>query len=230
MKKIGMIGGFGPESTIDYYKILIETYREKFDSNSYPEIIIYSLDIYKLLDRVERQEWDELVDWLLEAITKLKKAGADFAFISANTPHIVFNQLKEKSPLPLISIVEETCNATERLNINKVALLGTLFTMQSHFYQDEFNRRNIKIIVPNDDEKNYIHQKLMTEVELGIFKSETRLELLEIIKRMVDEEAVQGVILGCTELPLILTEAAFGIPFINPTHAHINRILKECID
>lgn len=225
-----MIGGFGPESTIDYYKILIEIYREKFDSNSYPEIIIYSLDIYKLLDRVERQEWDELVAWLLEAISNLKNAGADFAFISANTPHIVFNQLKERSPLPLISIVEETCNATQRLNIKKVALLGTLFTMQSHFYQDVFNQQNIEIIVPNDDEKNYIHQKLMTEIELGIFKSETRLELLEIIKRMIDEEAVQGVILGCTELPLILTEAAFGIPFINPTHAHVNRILKECID
>lgn len=230
MKKIGMIGGFGPESTLDYYRMLVETYREKIDKNSYPEIIIYSLDINKLLDMVERQQWDDLVKWLVDAIRKLKMAGADFAFISANTPHIVFDQINKSSPLPLISIVEETCNKTKTLKIKKVALLGTLFTMKSHFYQDVFNKQNIEIVVPNEDEKLFIHQKLMTEIELGVFEDETRTDLLKIIKRMVDNDGVQGVILGCTELPLILTEEAFDIPFINPTRAHIDRILKVCIN
>jgi aspartate racemase len=230
LKKIGMIGGFGPESTLDYYRMLIETYREKVDKNSYPEIIIYSLDINKLLDMVAEKQWDELVEWLSNAIKALFHAGADFAFISANTPHIVFDRVKQLSPIPLISIIEEAGNKTLSLGIEKVGLLGTLFTMQNKFYQEVFDRKNIEIVVPDEDEQHYIHNKLMTEIEIGIFKDETREGLLKIIKRMKSEEGIKGVILGCTELPLILTKDEFDIPFINPTISHVESILKYCVE
>lgn len=230
MKKIGMIGGFGPESTLDYYRMLVETYREKIDNNSYPEIIIYSLDIYKLLDMVAKNQWEELVEWLSSAIKALHSAGADFAFISANTPHIVFDQVKQLSPIPLISIIEEVGNKTLSLGIEKVGLLGTLFTMQNKFYQEVFDKKNIEIVVPHKEEQHYIHNKLMTEIEIGIFKDETREQLLNIIKRMKSEEGIEGVILGCTELPLILTKDEFDIHFINPTISHIDSILKYCME
>lgn len=225
-----MIGGFGPESTLDYYRMIIETYREKIDNTSYPEIIIYSLDINKLLDMVAKKQWDELVEWLSNAIKALYNAGADFAFISANTPHIVFDSLKQLSPIPLISIIEEARNKTLSLGIEKVGLLGTLFTMQNKFYQEVFDRENIEIVVPNEDEQHYIHNRLMTEIEIGIFKDETREGLLKIIERMKDEEGIKGVILGCTELPLILTKDEFDMPFINPTISHVESILKYCVE
>lgn len=225
-----MIGGFGPESTLDYYRMLTETYREKIDKNSYPEIIIYSLDINKLLDMVAKEQWGELIKWLLDAIKALYHAGADFAFISANTPHIVFDRVQKLSPIPLISIIEEAGNKTLSLGIEKVGLLGTLFTMEKNFYQKVFNHKNIEIIVPNQDEQHFIHDKLMKEIEIGIFKDETREELLNIIKRMKNENGIQGVILGCTELPLILTKEEFGIPFINPTVSHVESILKLCVE
>ena len=225
-----MIGGFGPESTLDYYRMIIETYREKIDNNSYPEIIIYSLDINKLLDMVAKKQWDELVEWLSNAIKALFCAGADFAFISANTPHIVFDRVKQLSPIPLISIIEEVGDRTLSLGIEKVGLLGTLFTMQNKFYQEVFNKKNIEIVVPDKDEQQYIHNKLMTEIEIGIFKDETREGLLKIIKRMKSEEGIKGVILGCTELPLILTKSEFDIPFINPTVSHVESILKHCME
>jgi len=223
-----MIGGLGPESTLDYYWMLIETYREKIDSSSYPEIIIYSLDINKLLDMVAEEQWDELVEWLSNAVKALSHAGADFAFISANTPHIVFDRVKERSPIPLISIIEEAGNKTLSLGIEKVGLLGTLFTMQNTFYQEVFSKKGIDVVVPNKEEQHYIHNKLMTEIEIGIFKDETRAGLLKIIERLKNEEGIEGVILGCTELPLILTESEFDIPFINPTVSHVESILEQC--
>ncbi len=225
-----MIGGFGPESTLDYYRMLVETYREKIDSKSYPEIIIYSLDINKLMDMVAEAKWDELVDWLSNAIQALFRAGADFAFISANTPHIVFDRVKQLSPIPLISIIEEAGNKTLSLGIEKVGLIATLFTMQNKFYQEVFNKKNIEIVVPDKDEQQYIHNKLMTEIEIGIFKDDTREGLLKIIKRMKSEKGIKGVILGCTELPLILTKSEFDIHFINPTVSHVESILNYCIE
>jgi aspartate racemase len=225
-----MIGGFGPESTLDYYRLLIETYREKFDNTSYPEILIYSLDINKLLDMVAEKQWNELAQWLSGAINALYRAGADFAFISANTPHIVFDRVKQLSPIPLISIIEAARNTTLSLELKKVGLLGTLFTMQSKFYQEVFERENIEIVVPDEEEQHYIHSKLMTEIEIGIFKNETREGLLKIIRRMKDEEGIKGVILGCTELPLILTREEFDMRFINPAISHVESILKYCIE
>lgn len=229
MKKIGMIGGFGPESTLDYYRLLTHQYRQLTGEGSLPEIIIYSMDIYAMLKLVEEKRWDDLTEYLLKGINTLKTAGADFGFISANTPHIVFKQLKELSPIPLISIVEETSQKTKDMGLKKVGLLGTGFTMKSNYYQEVFAKDNIFIVLPNEQEKQYIQEKLMTEIELGVFHEVTRQGLLKIIKRMLDEDSIQGVILGCTELPLILTKDEFGIPFLNTTQIHVRSVLNYCM-
>ena len=230
MPRVGMIGGLGPESTLDYYQLLIETYRNKTKSEGSPEIIIYSMDINIILKFMENQEWDNLVQCLTSAIEMLYKAGVDFAFISANTPHIVFDRVNELSPIPLLSIVEQTCKYIQKSRVKKVGLLGTKFTMQSDFYEKECNKNNIQLFIPNAKEQEYIHNKLMTEIELGNFFDETRKGLVDIIKRMIDDNSIEGIILGCTELPLILKGNELDIPFFNTTKIHVESVIKYYID
>jgi aspartate racemase len=224
-----MIGGLGPESTVDYYQRIIKSYREQTNDNHYPCTLINSIDMTAMLKMIADKDWNNLVNMLTNAIHALSKAGADFAFISSNTPHIVFEQVQKASPIPLISIVEATRRYAQSRSLKKIGLLGTLFTMENSFYQTEFDKSNISLVVPTKQEQMLIHQKLMTEIELGIFLDSTRKELLEIVKRMITEDSIEGVILGCTELPLILTKDEFGIPFLNTTEIHVESILEECL-
>jgi aspartate racemase len=230
MKKIGMIGGFSPESTLDYYRLLIETHNKQATSKKNPEIIIYSMDINILFSFINNKQWNELVGWLSDGIEVLSKAGADFGFISANTPHVVFDKINELSNIPLISIVEETCNYSKNLGLRKLGLFGTKSTMQNDFFSKVFNEKDMDIIVPNEKEQDYIHNKLITEIQLGNFLDETRVKLIGIAKRMIDENSIDGLILGCTELPLILTKDELGIPFLNTTKIHVESIIKYYLD
>lgn len=229
MKKIGMIGGFGPESTLDYYRLIIDQYRWQRGEGSLPEIIIYSMDMYTLLTLVEQKRWDDVTDFLLKGVNTLHSAGADFGIISANTPHIVYDQLKSLSPIPLISIVEETSKKAKEIGLQRVGLLGTSFTMRASFFQKVFAINNIVIVVPSEKEQDFIQHKLMTEIELGQFLEETRNGLLTIVKRMVDEDLIDGVILGCTELPLILTKDEYDIPFLNTAKIHVESAIRYCL-
>ncbi|HEX3028519.1 MAG TPA: amino acid racemase [Clostridia bacterium] len=226
MPRIGMIGGLGPESTLDYYKLLIEKHRKELGDGINPEIIIYSMDMYKFLEMMNGKQWDAAASWILNGLEVLHKAGADFGFISANTPHMLFDRIMELSPIPLLSIVEETCSFVEKQGYKKVGLMGTLFTMQSDFYQKVFDQRGIQIVLPNKEEQQYIHNKLMTEIEQGLLLEETRKGLLDIADRMVSEDLIEAVILGCTELPLILTKDYYGIPFVNASKVHIEGVIN----
>ncbi len=230
MKKFCLIGGLGPESTIDYYKLIIKYYQNLKGKEECPEFFINSLNVNKLLDMVGRKEFDKLIDYLLVAIEAGYNAGADFAAIGANTPHIVFHKLKELSPIPLISIVEETGKKTKDLNIKNIGLLGTKFTMEEDFFKKELLKYGVTPFVPNDEEQDYIHGKIMTELELGIVKEDTKEEFLKIIERMKKENSVDGIILGCTELPLILRkEDEDNIKFLNTTEIHVESIVEKLI-
>jgi len=158
---------------------------------------------------------------------RLHGAGADFGFLAANSPHIVFNYISQRSPIPLISIVETTCAAAKRLNLKKLGLLGTRFTMEGRFYPDVFAREGIALAVPSAEERDYIHDKYLNELIPGRFLPETRAGLLAIATRMKNEDGIQALILGGTELPLILTDdAALGIPFLDTTQIHVEAILE----
>ena len=229
--KIGIVGGLGPESTVDYYRMIIEMYRTAKNDGSYPEIIISSVDMKRSLELSEQGDLSGLTEFILVGIQSLAKAGSDVGIIASNTPHIVFDDVQKRSPIPLLSIVEETANYVAAKGIKNVGLLGTRYTMQSDFYQKVLQRYNIASVVPHQDDQDYIQQKLFSEIEFGIFKDETRSSLIDIVQRMKNEFAVQGVILGCTELPLILTNDECGIPFINPSRIHsasvVDYILKK---
>ncbi len=229
MKTIGIIGGLGPESTVDYYKEIIAAFNAKYVEMAYPEIIIYSANINEFMKFVETRNWPGLSEWLLDKISSIHRAGAEFAVIASNTPHIVFDEIKSKSLIPLLSIVEETCNKAQEMDLKNIGLMGTKLTMETDFYKKPFISKGISVVVPSEEEQQLIHHKLFSEIELGIFKDSTREELLAIAKRMVDEEEIDALILGCTELPLILTESKYGIPFLNTTAIHCESIIKHCL-
>lgn len=230
MQKIGIIGGLGPEATADYYQRIVKFFHEHNQSLSTPEMIIYSVDIAELFKLVADQQWDALAKWLTSKIVALKNAGADFAVISANTPHIVFDQVQKQSPLPLISIVEATLEAAKLARLKTVGLLGTQFTMQSNFFGDRFTSEGISVVVPDNHQQQYIQDKLVHEIELGIFNEATRHEFLAIIKDMKKCHNIDAVILGCTELPLILKEGDDSdVPFLNTTAIHVAAICQRCL-
>lgn len=229
MKTIGIIGGIGPESTLDYYREIIAAFNTKYAHLAYPEIILYSANLKKLIRFIEAKDWSALSDWLLEKISSVQCAGAQFAAIASNTPHIVFDEIASKAPIPLVSIVEKTCDKAKEMGLKKIGLMGTKLTMEADFYKKPFHSSAMSIVVPMEAEQDFIHYKLFSEIELGIFKDTTREELLSIVKRMVDEDGIDSLILGCTELPLILTQSAYGIPFLNTAAIHCESIVDYCI-
>lgn len=230
MKTLGIIGGIGPESTMDYYRQIIAAYREQKQDGSYPPIIINSIDLNKVRDLVTANVLTDLTAHLVAEVRRLARAGADFGLLAANTPHIVFDDLRRRSPIPLISIVEATCDAAKALGLKKLGLLGTRFTMQGRFFSDVFARAGITLTVPAADEQDYVHDKYMDELVNGIFLPETREGLLDIIGRLRKRERIDGVILGGTELPLILRDVSGqDIPFLDTTQIHVRAAVAQML-
>src|SRR6516165_694979 len=216
MKTLGIIGGLGPESTLDYYQRIIALYRERTGNRHYPEFLVVSVDLRKGLDFIDANDLSGMGHFLLEGIGKLARAGADFGIISANTPHIVFDDVASKSPIPLISIVEATCATAKTQNLRRLALFGTRYTMQANFYPKVFSREGIALLVPGREDQDYLHEKYFSELVPGKFLPETRAGLLAILDRMKAKSGIDGVILAGTELPLILRDAQHnGISFLN---------------
>src|SRR5437899_6049227 len=230
MKTLGIVGGLGPESTVDYYQRIIALYRERQPDGSYPQFIIISVDLKKGLDFMDANNLTGMADYLLEGIGKLARAGADFGLISANTPHIVFDDVAPKSPIPLISIVEATCAAAKARKLKRLALFGTRYTMQATFYPKVFSREGIELFLPERADQDYIHDKYMNELVPGKFLPETRARLVAIVDRLKAKSDIDGVILAGTELPLILRAADHnGIPFLDTTKIHCEAAVAEML-
>jgi aspartate racemase len=230
-KVIGIIGGIAPPSTIDYYQRIIKGFQEKDGTDHYPSILVNSIDMTRMLDLVAKKEYDTLVDFLNGEIQKLKNGGADFAAIASNTPHIVFEQLKKKSSIPLVSIVEMTVKCAKTLGCKKLGLFGTKSTMQGGFYQTEFSKEGIEIVTPSFESQNYIHDKYMNEFVKGIFLEETKKIFIDIVHQMIQQNNIEGLILGGTELPFVLKEENFSnFKLFNTTEIHVDSILEYAIN
>lgn len=231
MKKIGIIGGLGPEATIDYYKEIINAFKNENGDLNYPEIIIYSVNMLEFLGLMKEKKYDQVSSYLLEKIEGLKRAGAEFAVLSANTPHLLFDRLREKSGIPMISIVETTCEEAKKRGLKRVGLFGTKITMDASFFPNVFKKQGIEVVMPEKEDKELINHKLFSEIELGIFKDDTRRILIRVIEKMVQEQHIDSLILGCTEFPLILKEAYYaGVPILNTTKIHVDAIVKYCVE
>jgi aspartate racemase len=228
MKTIGIVGGIGPESTVDYYRTIIATYRERMPDGSFPSIIINSIDAKHMMGLIASNDLSGATDLMVSEIERLARAGAAYGLLAANTPHIVFDAVQRRSPIPLVSIVDATCQAVKALGLKRPALMGTRFTMQGRFYPDVFDKEGVTLVVPDDTQQTYIHDKYMGELVQGLFLSETREGLLAIVDQMKQRDGVDGVILGGTELPLVLRDAtASGIPLLDTTQIHAKAIVAR---
>lgn len=228
VKTLGIVGGIGPESTIEYYRTLVAAYRARERDGSYPHVIINSIDMKRLVDLITANELAEACELLAGEVRALERAGADFGLLAANTPHIVFGELRRRSPIPLVSIVEATRDAAQEMGLKRIGLFGTRFTMRAGFYRDAFSEAGMTLVVPDEGEQEYIHEKYMGELVPGVFLPETRERLLSIADRMIERDGIEGLILGGTELPLILRdESRGGIPLLDTTRIHVNAAVAQ---
>ncbi|MFZ1135324.1 MAG: amino acid racemase [Candidatus Korobacteraceae bacterium] len=230
MKTAGMIGGLGPESTIDYYRSIVARYRARKPDGGFPHIVINSLDVDKGLAMLDTERLDDLADYLASGVEQLVRAGADFGFIAANTPHLVFDELQRRSAIPLLSIVLATADRAKALGLKKVGLFGTGFTMRANFYPEEFQRAGIALVTPTESERDFIHKKYVGELLKNQFLPQTRAEIMDIAHRMHTEDGVEAIVLAGTELPLLLREAADqGIQFLDTTVIHVDAVVDELL-
>ncbi|WP_444660224.1 aspartate/glutamate racemase family protein [Flavobacterium columnare] len=230
MKRIALIGGVGPESTIEYYRLIIKRFQERLNTKDYPEIIINSINMTEMLNCLYNNELDNLVNLLIDKINILEKSEVDYVAIASNTPHIVFDNLADKIKIPLISIVEETCKVINDKNIKRVGLLGTKFTMTSGFYNKVADKYGIEIVIPDIKNQDYIHEKYMTELLINKIVPETKEHLIQIVKTLKKENLIDGLVLAGTELPLILNQSDLDdIEILDTTKIHVESIVSKMI-
>ena len=222
MKKIGILGGMSSESTTKYYNLILQKYYDRYQDYYYPEILIYSLNFQKVIDYELGDDEGIYVDYLMTGINSLQNGGVDFIIIAANSPHAVYDDLVQLSKIPILSIVKATAERAQQKNLKKLLLLGIKFTMQSSFYQDFFVKLNMQIITPSEPEQDTINQIIFDELVIGNFTEESKQKLLNIINNY----EVDGVILGCTELPLILRQKDTNIKLLDTVEIHVEEALN----
>jgi len=231
VKTLGIVGGIGPESTVDYYKSILEVHRARSPQAGAPRLVIVSLDVGRLIAWMQDGQLDAVTGYLVEGVGQLAAAGADFALISANTPHIVFDEVQARSPIPLLSIVEATRDAVRARGFRRVALLGTRFTMQARFFPDVLGRAGIALVLPAPEEQALIHDKYLGELIPGRFLPGTRDAIAAIAMRLHREQGAEAVILGGTELPLLLRDApGLAVPLLDTTAIHVDAAVTRMLE
>jgi aspartate racemase len=226
MTTVGLVGGLGPESTVDYYRRILEAW-QRGDPSTAPSIVIDSLDVRRALDLVDRDR-SALTEYLLTSLRRLAGAGVDFAAMTANTAHIVFDELAARSPVPLVSIVEVCAEEARRRRLRRLGLLGTRFTMEAPFYPTVCARYGVAVVPPNEADRAWVHERYVGELLRGEFRDDTRREFVSLVSRLRSDERIDGVILGGTELPLLLpTPAIAGVPALDTTALHVAAIVAR---
>jgi len=224
MKKIGILGGMSPESTTLYYEHITRTYTARFGNYGYPEILIYSVNFQKYVDWQHRGQWQEAARDMAEALERLHGAGADFGLIATNTMHIVFDEVQRAVHMPLISIVQATAESILAAGLRSVGLLGTIFTMRERFFREGLERCGIMALVPEPDSQQRMNDVIYQELCRGEIRTESRRLFLDIIERLRAQGA-QGVVLGCTEIPLLVEPQHCDLPLFNTSLLHAAKAL-----
>jgi len=228
-KKIGMVGGVSPESTTKYYQYITRKYCESFGDYSYPEIIIYSVNFQQFINWQREGSWNNIAEKLVQAIQAIHAAGADFGLIAANTMHAVFDKVREKSPMPLISIIEATAALINKEKIKTVGLLGTLYTMKESFYKEGLLEHGIMTIVPEPREQEFINKVVYDELTKGQISQKSKQLFIQIINKLKSGGA-EGIVLGCTEIPLLVQQNDCAIKLFNTTEIHAQKALDLAIN
>ena len=226
MKKIGLVGGTGPESTIMYYKELNSKIDEATGGRNMPELSIESVNFRKAWELVSTEQYKELADYLSEKVNKLVGSGAEIIALTAATMHIVFEEIENNTNISLVSIPKTVCNEVIKKGYKKVGLLGTIFTMEQDYMKKDLLQAGIDVIVPDKADRELVAKRIYEELELGIVKESTLQEFNEIIKKMQKMHEIEAVVLGCTELPLILNNGNCALPCLDSVAIHIEELIE----
>ena len=231
MKTLGIVGGIAPASTIEYYRMLFAAYQARRPDGSAPPVIINSIDMQTMLRLIAADALDEVTMYLVGEVEKLARAGAEVALFASNTPHVVFDAVQAQSRVPLVSIIDTAFAEARRMGLTRVGLLGTRFTMQGTAYPRVFTRGGIAVVVPDVADLDYVHGKYMGELVKAVFLPETRAGILGVVDRLRARHGIDGVILGGTELPLILRDVSdVGIPFLDTGRIHVEAALDRMLE
>ncbi len=225
MKRIGLIGGLSPESTIHYYQHLCHSYNQKFGELNFPEITLESLNLQQLIGLFGKNDWDGAASILLAALHRLKGAGAEFAAILANTPHNAYDRIRDSSPLEILTIMEATSQGLKRDRRKNVALLGTKPTMEFGFFQKHFSENGIETCVPNPSQRAELDRIIWKELSHGVIVPESRATARTILTDL-ERQGAKAVILGCTELGLLIKAEDSTLPIYDTLHLHADTILE----
>lgn len=228
-KRIGLIGGLSPESTVHYYQYLCREYNRRRGGLRFPEIAMQSLNLQQLIELFEVNDWDGVAAILLESLRRLKSAGADFAAILANTPHNAYDRIRDASPLPIITIMDATCDALVRDERRRVVLLGTKATMEYGFFQSQFRQAGIETLVPEQSHRQELDRIIWEELSHGAVVEGSRKAAETMIKELVDSGA-DAVVLGCTELSMLVAPENSSRPLYDTTALHAEAILNYAVD
>jgi aspartate racemase len=224
-KRIGILGGLTPESTVPYYMHIVHRYEEMHHDHSYPEVVVFSVSFQRFEDWMEVEDWESMELELTKGLHALHDAGADFAVIATNTMHNLYEKLDRRNIIPLLSLVDATGAEVKKAGIKKVGLIGTKFAMNKPYYREGLAKYGIKVVVPDEKDQAYIGKVIFEELSYGILNDESRKGYLEIMDRLKAKGA-QGVILGCTEIPLLIKQEHTKIPVFDTTTIHAEAALQ----
>ena len=228
MKKIGILGGMSPESTALYYEHITRTYTVEHGDYGYPEVLIYSVNFQRFVDWQRNGQWHEAATEMSMALERLRLAGADFGLIATNTMHFVFDRVQQAVGMPLLSIVDATVEAIVAAGLRSVGLLGTMFTMRERFFLDGLERAGISALVPAPCEQPQMHNIIFQELYRGDIRPESQRLFLKIVEELRDRGA-EGIILGCTEIPLLLKPEDCALPLFNTALLHAEKALRLAV-
>lgn len=227
-KKIGILGGLSPESTASYYLYITRTYTERYGNYGYPEIVIYSVSLQKYHDWRNIKRWDLIAEDMVAAARGLEKAGADFGLIATNTMHLVFDEVQGAVKIPFLHLIDVTARAIQMKGCSVVGLLGTKFTMSHNFYRDRLASKGIIAVIPGPEDQETVHTIIEEELVRGVIREDSKRKYLKIIDKM-ETAGVEGVILGCTEIPLLIHEKDCRLPLFDTTSIHAESALQYAL-
>ena len=225
MKTIGLIGGTTWLSTIDYYRIINQEVNRQLGELHSAKLILYSIDFYEFKTLADEGNWPKLTEWFASISQQLHKCGAEAIVLCSNTLHLMVKELEQLIQIPIIHVAAETVIALRSQDIRKTALLGTKFTMEAAFFKDKLLRQGIEVMIPDAGEREFIHQTIFSELDRGLLLTETKARYLAIIENLIAKGA-EAVILGCTELPLLIKPGDCSIPVFDTMLIHARAAAK----